>query len=163
MLAEEILSSPQSCWTARNPTAHAAIGVKEVERFSVFSQMVLGLYGRFGGVAERLKASHLGAICGQPHRRFESFPPPPYSVRAARERLSQAVSRLAHDASLTWSAPDIVPIRTQHGKAVGRLYSACGFVFLGRSSTCRRLRQHSNPGATSSAAPSAGQRSIATS
>jgi hypothetical protein len=35
--------------------------------------------GCHGGVAERSKAARLGALCGKPYRRFESFPPPPFS------------------------------------------------------------------------------------
>jgi hypothetical protein len=49
-------------------------------------------------VAERLKATHLGALYGQPYRRFESFPSPPRPEQAqgALPISPSLISRLSH-------------------------------------------------------------------
>ena len=88
----------------------------------------------------------------------------PALTRVAGIQLNERVSlpRLAKAVSV--SAPDIVPIRTKRGKAVGRLYSARRFCFPRKTAQqhAELFSKYSSPGATSSAGPSAALRSIVT-
>jgi hypothetical protein len=70
--------------------------------------------------AERARATGRQAAgsCGTPSQ------PVPELTRSAGIQLNERVPLRRKAKAIAWSAPDIAPIRTQHGEAVGRFYSA---------------------------------------
>ena len=61
-------------------------------------------------------------------------PAVPKLTRSIGIQLNERASLRRHAKTIAWSAPDIVPIRTQHGEAVGRSYSVRRFCSLKGSS-----------------------------
>ena len=61
-----------------------------------------------------------------------SEPPVPELTRSADIQLNERVSLRRKAKAIALSAPDIAPIRTQHGEAVGDYTPPGGFVFLMR-------------------------------